>query len=168
MTETKTSHTDDFTTFQLINYKPNFLDYGTYATTKRYIEKLYSTQIYRIFQKLIQCSNEITNPQVKNDTEKLRASLRYKLSILLDRFQLNNIPSINAIIIKDGSVLVEWIFPEFRIVFNIEEKEEESSWNFVGEHKLSHINIFGLLNDSNREDVFNDIFSFVSTIIVNE
>jgi len=100
MTDIQTSYTDK------INYKFNFVDYGTSADTKNYIEKLYSIQIYRIFQKLIECIQQISNTEVKNNTEKLRASLRYKLNILLDIFQLNNIPSFNAIMVEDGSVII--------------------------------------------------------------
>jgi hypothetical protein len=38
--------------------------------------------------------------------------------------------------IENGSVLLEWVFPDFRIGFNIEPTSEESGWYMVSNKRL--------------------------------
>ena len=43
-------------------------------------------------------------------------------------FDLGHLPPLQAFNVDDGSVLIEWIFGNFRIGFNIEPNPEDSGW----------------------------------------
>jgi len=46
------------------------------------------------------------------------------------------IPPVSAHLSEDGSVLLEWIFPDFRIGFNIEPNPADSGWHLVSNKRL--------------------------------
>jgi len=47
------------------------------------------------------------------------------------KFDLGYLPQLHAFNVDDGSVLIEWIFDDFRIGFSIESEPKESSWYLV-------------------------------------
>ena len=56
-------------------------------------------------------------------------------------FDLAHLPQLHAFDVQDGSILIEWIFGDFRIGFNIEPISTESSWYLVSNAKLGDISI---------------------------
>ena len=66
------------------------------------------------------------------------------------RADLRHIPPLHAYQSEDGSVLVEWIFPDFRIGFNIESNQEDSGWHLVSNKRLGEVTASGQLT-SERE-----------------
>lgn len=55
-------------------------------------------------------------------------------------FNIENLPKIYAFNLEDGSLLIEWIFDDLRIGFNIEPIKTESSWYLVTNKNLGEIN----------------------------
>ncbi len=78
---------------------------------------------------------------------------RALLSLLLDMissfqhfgFDMDYLPQVRAFNVDDGSVLLEWIFTDFRIGFNIEPNPEESSWYLVSNKKLGEVGASGFM-----------------------
>jgi len=89
---------------------------------------------------------EIANRCVAEQTEKLLSILGQMMeAIKKERPQLSDIPPLHAHIDEDGSVLIEWIFPDFRAGFNIEPNSEDSGWYLVSNKKISEIAMSGAL-----------------------
>jgi hypothetical protein len=64
---------------------------------------------------------------------------------------------------EDESVLIEWIFPDFRIGFSIEPKEKESSWYLVSNKKFNEVSFSGLLEFSQLSFLIIDLLEFAMT-----
>ena len=91
-------------------------------------------------------------PQIKN--EEVAKQVKYLLSIIngiiISRERekdLSVLPPLRAHVEEDGSALIEWIFPDFRIGFNIEPSPEDSGWHLVSNKKLGDAIASGLLSD---------------------
>ena len=54
---------------------------------------------------------------------------------------LGHLPQLHAFDVQDGSILIEWIFDDFRIGFSIEPIPDESSWYLVSNAKLGDISV---------------------------
>jgi hypothetical protein len=81
----------------------------------------------------------------------LLTSIDVIVSELLDRINAltvgSGLPPLRTFRPEDGSVLMEWIFPDFRIGFSIDPVEEDSSWYLVSNSKLGNIMRDGYLSD---------------------
>lgn len=66
-------------------------------------------------------------------------------------FNMDFLPSVRAFNVDDGSVLIEWIFTDFRIGFNIEPNPEDSSWYLVSNKKLGEIGASGYISSAEME-----------------
>ena len=54
---------------------------------------------------------------------------------------LRHLPKLHAFDVQDGSILIEWIFDDFRVGFSIEPILTESSWYLVSNAKLGDISV---------------------------
>lgn len=54
---------------------------------------------------------------------------------------LEHLPQLHAFDVQDGSILVEWIFDDFRIGFSMEPIPTESSWYLVSNARLGDISV---------------------------
>ncbi|MDE0187331.1 MAG: hypothetical protein OXP71_17980 [Candidatus Poribacteria bacterium] len=64
---------------------------------------------------------------------------------------LDCLPQIHAFSIQDGSLLIEWIFDDFRVGFSIEPIPSESSWYLVSNAKLGDISVAGHISQHESE-----------------
>lgn len=75
--------------------------------------------------------------------------------------ELSYLPQIHAFSVDDGSILLEWIFPDFRIGFSIEQNNSESGWYLVTRKKLGEISASGNLADVDTQGVVIWLIDFV-------
>ena len=61
-------------------------------------------------------------------------------------YGVNNQPPLSASIATDGSLLVEWIFSDKRLGFNVEPNQDESGWYFVSSETAGGYCESGLLS----------------------
>ena len=57
------------------------------------------------------------------------------------------LPPLKMNIDDDGSVLLEWIFKDFRIGISFEVQESDSSWYFVSNKNMQEVSKSGVLNN---------------------
>jgi hypothetical protein len=91
----------------------------------------------------------IDNESVRHQTENLLSSLHW----MIQRVNINtggaiNPPPLLANIDEDGSLMLEWIFPDFRVGFNIEPVAADSGWHLVANKKMNHLTRSGALTDN--------------------
>jgi hypothetical protein len=80
------------------------------------------------------------------------------------RSDLYSLPQLHAFPVDDGSLLIEWIFTDFRIGFSIEPDNNESSWYLVANRKYGDINASGYLADIDTQKI---ILWLINFILVN-
>ena len=77
---------------------------------------------------------------------------------------LGHLPQFHAFAVQDGSILIEWIFDDFRVGFSIEPIPTESSWYLVSNAKLGDIGESGNISQDEVE-IQNLISEFLSFVI---
>jgi hypothetical protein len=66
-------------------------------------------------------------------------------------FDMDYLPPVRAFNVDDGSVLIEWIFADFRIGFNIEPNPQDSNWYLVSNKKFGEIGASGFMSGAEIE-----------------
>lgn len=80
---------------------------------------------------------QIENTNVAEQLDKLLSSINKIVNIAEELGDdLSFVPPLYPYVEEDGSVLLEWIFPDFRIGFNIESNPDDSGWHLVSNKKL--------------------------------
>jgi hypothetical protein len=93
--------------------------------------------------------SRVENASLAKQTEKLLSILGQMMqAIKKERPELSDIPRLHAHIDEDESVLIEWIFPDFRVGFNIEPDPEDSGWHLVSNKKVGEITASGQLTNT--------------------
>lgn len=93
--------------------------------------------------------NEHPNIDVKQRAENLLNQIQKIITTFTCvEFDLDTIPKIHAFTYEsDDSILLEWVFEEYRIGFSIETVDSESGWYLVTKESLGKINASGYLTD---------------------
>jgi len=95
--------------------------------------------------------SKIEDPCVAKQVERLLFVIHKLIEAVRQvRADLRDIPPLHAYQSEDSSVLVEWVFPDFRIGFNIESNQEDSGWHLVSNKRLGEVTASGQLT-SDRE-----------------
>lgn len=76
-------------------------------------------------------------------------------------FDLCYLPQLRAFNVEDGSVLIEWIFVNFRIGFSIEIDPVESGWYLVSNKKLGEISASGYISNINIDKLTLWLLNFI-------
>ncbi len=71
------------------------------------------------------------------------------------------IPKLYSELAEDGSLLFEWILPNFRIGFTIEHEPKESGWFLVSNQELGSILASGYTSDNNPYSMVSWLVSFL-------
>lgn len=77
-------------------------------------------------------------------------------------FDLGYLPQLQAFKVDDGSILIEWIFDDFRLGFSIEPEVQESSWYLVSSKNLGEISASGYIP---RTDIKNLILWLTNFVV---
>lgn len=78
-------------------------------------------------------------------------------------FKPDDLPYLRASEAEDGSMLIEWIFDDFRIGFSIEPTSDKSSWYVVSNSRLGEISACGYIpqSESHNTSLILWLFNFV-------
>lgn len=97
--------------------------------------------------------NNCVQTNVKNFIEKFKSIiLNYNENINNGKME-NPLPKIVSSANEDESLLLEWIFKDFRAMFSFEPVAEESYWSFLSNKNIGDVNISGNLNIKNIDDI---------------
>ena len=143
------------------------------STKIEFPKKTFGRRFYKYYSKelniIVLSLNTITktkNKEVAKETQKLLFIIQKTIFLFKHAgFDLSNVPPLHTINVDDGSVLIEWIFNDFRIGFSIEPNKEDSSWYLVSNKKLGEINISGYI--STNIDIEMLISKLINFIISN-
>ena len=115
-----------------------------------------------LFNEINMKFNKIENNNIKQIIKKICIVLGTninKYSNFEESIDLLSPLKINEI--EETSILIEWIFKNYRIGFVIDKKIDESSWYFVSNKELNGMNISGDLNEKNIDQVVEVLLNVV-------
>lgn len=103
---------------------------------------------------------QIENADVAEQVDNLLSFINIIVNVeQQDRVDLSHIPPIHAYVEEDGSALLEWIFPDFRIGFNLESNPDDSGWHLVSGKNLRNKTESGQL--MNIPKIVSYLFDFI-------
>ncbi|MCJ7654743.1 MAG: hypothetical protein MUO97_05490 [Dehalococcoidia bacterium] len=109
-------------------------------------ESLLSTGEPSLVREARDIISKIQNESIAKQTEKLLLTLDKMIQQLKQEKPELNIPPLHAYAEEDGSVLLEWIFPDFRVGFNVEPNADDSGWHLISNKRLCALAASGLLS----------------------
>ena len=115
-----------------------------------------------LFNEINMKFNKIENNNIKQIIKKICIVLEKninKYSNFEESIDLLSPLKINEI--EETSILIEWIFKNYRIGFVIDKKIDESSWYFVSNKELNGMNISGDLNEKNIDQIVEVLLNVV-------
>ena len=74
---------------------------------------------------------------------------------------LGALPPIRAFTAEDGSLLIEWIFDDFRVGFSLEQNQEDSGWFLVSKPEKGGIAASGSLVKAKARNIISWLVNFV-------
>jgi hypothetical protein len=105
---------------------------------------------------------QVKNQQVRDQAVKLLAPIQEMFRALQQSgVDLSYLPPLRATNVDDRSVLIEWVFADFRVGFSIEPNPDNSSWYLVSDKRLDEVSAFGYLSNANLEKTVSQLFGFV-------
>jgi len=113
--------------------------------------------------------SKVENPCVAEQTERLLSIIGQMIQLVKqerERRDLNDmppLPPLHAYCDEDGSVLMEWLFPDLRVGFNIEPNSEDSGWHVVSNKKAREFTASGQLTNP-RELIAHLLASIMANI----
>jgi hypothetical protein len=73
---------------------------------------------------------------------------------------VSSLPPMNAVLVEDGSALLEWMLPSMRIGFAIDSSASESSWFLVSREDQNSAS--GVLNEAGQDILIRTLLSILS------
>ena len=119
--------------------------------------------------RIIRRAWDIVNKSDKNKIRENGKELLLKISELLNvvkraGYEIKHIKELGAMQLEDGSILIEWIFKNYRIGFNIEEDANECGWYLVTNKYMGNRSWSGLLKEENEK---NRLMTILGYLIAN-
>lgn len=107
-------------------------------------------------------SANVANPGVARQARSLLLIIQNTVSSFEQLgFNMGALPPLNAIEGEDQSILIEWIFTNYRVGFTIEVDSYESGWYLVSNQALGEIGASGHLLNASIERTFLWLLNFV-------
>jgi hypothetical protein len=89
----------------------------------------------------------LENKDIAQRARRLLSAIQELMSAFRQfQFDLGHIPQLHAFRADDGSVLLEWVFGDYRIGFNIEPDPQDSGWFLVTNRNLGEITASGFIS----------------------
>lgn len=108
--------------------------------------------------------NQTTHYEIATEARKLLSVFQEIFSMFRDfDIDLGHLPPLHAFNTDDESLLIEWIFRDFRVGFTLEVKQEESGWYLVSNKNLGEISASGYISNIDVKKLVLWLFNFVLT-----
>jgi len=107
-------------------------------------------------------SHEVENREVAQEARNLLIVIQEIIdSFQMFGFDIGYLPPLDAFVVDDGSILIEWIYSNFRLGFNIETNPRDSGWYLVSNRQLGDIGASGHTIGLDINKLFLWLFNFV-------
>jgi hypothetical protein len=123
-----------------------------------------SLMFTRIIEPVLSALSETKDANIIKEVKEL-VSIIFKLVLELNKrsYDTSNLPSLTAANLEDGSFLIEWLFPSYRVGFVIDSNPKESMWYLVSKSEYSGSNQWGILEVNNKKELITSLVSHVAS-----
>lgn len=104
---------------------------------------------------------ETVNQEVAREAKKLLTIIQETIVSLQQLEFVGSLPPLRAFNVNDNSLLIEWIFPNFRIGFTIEPNPYDSGWYLVSNKNLGETSASGYIDGMDTKKLFLWLLNFV-------
>lgn len=140
--------------------QPGQADSSTGATFLGTPPNVFTTT--NIIKELSEDFDKIKTPQMRDLFLSLFQSLQNHLvEYTSQNNDTSHFPPIHIKILEDESILIEWIFTDFRINFSIEPEIDLTSWLLFSNDNLENESGSGFFNAQNIDVVNDALFTFI-------
>jgi len=102
---------------------------------------------YSLIRSALNIIRRIENQDIVREAKRLLLVIQETITTFhYCKFDLGYLPQLKAFQVDDGSILIEWIFDDFRIGFSIEPNLKDSSWYLVSNANLGEISASGYIS----------------------
>jgi hypothetical protein len=144
---------------------------GSYASSNESVDETSGSQIdsniipnnlnLGILNPTIAAIQQVKNRNVQSSAIRfLTISKDVLVFLYRNNYDSSHLPPLYATQIEDGSLLIDWIFPNFRIGFSFEEDPSNNGWYIVTDKKLEEYTGSGYLTNENFKDTILRMFMF--------
>ena len=113
-----------------------------------------------VIQSALSSLKSLSNSDLVQYAKKILLIIQENLNVFAKE-ETELLPPIRVFDVEDGSILIEWIFKDFRIGFNIESNINESGWYLVTNKNLGEINASAYILDGNIKKIILWLLYFV-------
>ena len=145
---------------------PSGLHYRQQLADETFGEKpfiyFFSPTESRLVKSALDALKNSTNRAVANEAEKLLFLLKEIVSSFQQlNFDLTFLPPIRAYNNDDGSILIEWVFKDYRIGFGVELNPADLGWYLVTKRELGEISASGYTSNTNLKTTILWLLNFI-------
>lgn len=120
------------------------------------------SQDFALIQQALDTVCQTKNQQTRSQAIRLLTTMqRVVRSLQQAGVDLVHVPSLQAGTWGDDSLLIEWVFPDFRVGFGIEPNVNDSSWYLVSNDRLEEVSASGHIPKANLENLVSRLLRFV-------
>ena len=117
----------------------------------------------RLIKPAMETLKAAKNKEVSKEAEKILLLIKETVSSFQQlSFDLTFLPSIRAFENEDGSILIEWIFKNYRIGFGIEVNPSDSGWYLVTKRELGEISASGYTSNTDTRNIILWLLNFIN------
>lgn len=130
-------------------------------TTGARVQTIYTDNIeaFDIVASALAVTGQNANETTREFTKQILIRI-FNLLQLAPRDTVTSLPTLEASNLEGDIISIDWIFHNFRVVFYIEPKMENSNWYLVSNKNLGNINSSGSLTCDEVEKVLASLLSF--------
>ncbi len=107
----------------------------------------------------LRVANQATDKRIALEAKQLLLAFLEVIQSL--EVEVSNLPPLHAFKVDDSSLLIEWIFPDFRLGFSIEAEPQNSGWYLVATGNLGNIEASGAIIVQDRKKLLTWLVRFV-------
>ncbi len=120
------------------------------------------SEIARVISRASVQLDSIPNKEVVWEARQLLQNiLEAMLQVQGMSVDLSSLPELSVVSVADGSILIEWVFPGFRVGFTVEPDPKESGWYLVSTQNFGGINASGYMSGIDTKKLLTWLFYFI-------
>jgi len=121
-------------------------------------------ELTRIIEPVMKALLETKNPDIVKDVRELVAIIvELLLQLSTSNFEIRNLPPLHGVNLDNGSFLIEWLSPNYRVGLLVDTDPKESIWYLILKSESSDSNLSGSLTGRERRAALTQLVSYVAS-----
>jgi len=129
----------------------------------RTLESFFDSDIIRIIGSLFSAMSKTKSPEIIKQTQEITLIIiDLLISVQKTNYEISNIPSLHVTNLEEEeSLLIEWLFVNYRIGFNIRSEAKDSTWYLIATGSSANSGQFGSLSEIDKKALLAKLVSII-------